>query len=150
MLVVEELCRADSTIGEAIHLGQFGSELIYMYGGEDQRRRYLPKIASGEWTSSGAATEPAHGSDITVMDTTARRSGGYYIINGRKTFISNAPISQFAVVLCQTNPALRHRGQSLIIVERGTPGYEAVKLHGKLGVRASETGELIFNDVRVP
>lgn len=150
VLVVEELCRADSTIGEAIHTAQFGSELIYMYGNENQKEKYLPKIASGEWTSSGAATEPARGSDITIMDTTAQRSGDYYIINGHKTFISNAPISQFAVVLCQTNPTLKHKGQSLIIVERGTPGYETTKLHGKLGIRASETGELIFNDVKVP
>jgi alkylation response protein AidB-like acyl-CoA dehydrogenase len=150
VIVVEELCRADSTLGQAIHTAQFGSELINMYGSEEQKKRYLPKIASGEWASSGAATEPARGSDITMLDTTAQRNGNYYIINGRKTFISNAPISQFAVVLCQTDPQLKHRGQSLIIVERGTPGYETTTLHGKLGIRASETGELIFSNVRVP
>lgn len=150
VLVVEELCRADSTLGQAIHTAQFGSELINMYGGEEQKKKYLPKIASGEWTSSGAATEPTRGSDITMLDTTAQRDGNYYIINGHKTFISNAPISQFVVALCQTNPPPKHRGQSLIIVERGTPGYEVTKLHGKLGIRASETGELIFNNVKVP
>ncbi|MEM2534068.1 MAG: acyl-CoA dehydrogenase family protein, partial [Candidatus Nezhaarchaeales archaeon] len=115
---------------------------------EEQKEKYLVKVARGEWISSGAFTEPAHGSDITVLDTTAKRDGDYYVINGTKTLISNAPIADFAVVLCQSEPGVRYK-QTLLIVDKGCEGFEASKIEGKMGIRASPIGEYSFNNVRV-
>ena len=150
VLMEEEFCRVDSTLGSALFAGLFGSDVILEYGTEEQKMKYLPKTAQGEWVSAGAFTEPAHGSDVTVMDTTAVRDGDEYVINGAKTMITNAPIADFAVVLCQTNPEARHKGQSLFIVEKGTPGFDCNELAGKMGIRASLLGEYSFSDVRVP
>jgi len=149
LLIVEEFCRADSTLGIAITVGTFGSDLIHLFGTEEQKSKYLPLIARGEAVSSGAFTEPGHGSDITTVDTTAVREGDHYVINGTKTLISNAPIASFYVVLCQTTPGVKHRGQTLFIVERGAEGVEVSKITGKLGIRASPLGELSFSNVRV-
>lgn len=148
-LIIEEFCRADSTLGSAVFIGSFGSDLIMLYGTEEQKQKYLPKVAKGEWVSSGAFTEPAHGSDITVLDTVAKKEDDGYVINGTKTMISNAPVADFAVVLCQTVPGEKYK-QSLFVVDKGTEGFEATKLGGKLGIRASPIGEYYFNDVHVP
>ncbi|KON30940.1 acyl-CoA dehydrogenase [miscellaneous Crenarchaeota group-15 archaeon DG-45] len=150
VLTVEELCRADSTLGTAIMIGAFGSDMVDMFGTEEQKAKYLPKVASGEWIASGAFTEPGRGSDITMVDTAAARAGDEYVINGTKTMISNAPIADFAVVLCQTKPGVEHRGESLFVVDKGAEGFEATKMEGKLGIRASVIGEYSFDDVRVP
>jgi len=150
ILTIEEVCRADSTLGTAILIGAFGSDMIHMFGTDDQKKRYLPKVAKGEWIASGAFTEPARGSDITMVDTTATKDGDSYVINGTKTLISNAPIADFAVVLCQTNPGVEHRGESVFVVDKGAEGFEATKIEGKLGIRASLIGEYSFDDVRVP
>lgn len=150
VLMVEELCRADSTLGTSVMIGAFGSDMIHMYGTEEQMAKYLPKVASGEWIASGAFTEPARGSDITMVDTTADKDDDGYVINGTKTLISNAPIADFAIVLCQTNPGVEHRGESLLIVDKGAEGFDATKIEGKLGIRASVLGEYSFSDVRVP
>lgn len=150
VLIEEEFCRVDSTLGSAMFVGLFGSDLILEYGTEEQKMKYLPKIVRGEWVSSGAFTEPAHGSDITQLDTVAALDDDEYVINGGKTMITNATIANYAVVLCQTNLDARHRGQSLFIVEKGTPGFDSNELHGKMGIRASTLGEYSFMDVRVP
>jgi len=150
VLIEEEFCRIDSTLGSAMSVGLFGSDLILKYGTEEQKMKYLPKIAQGEWLSSGAFTEPAHGSDITKLDTVAALDGDGYVINGGKTMITNATMANYAVVLCQTNLEARHRGQSLFIVEKGTAGFDSNELHGKMGIRASTLGEYSFMDVRVP
>ncbi|MCX8205133.1 MAG: acyl-CoA dehydrogenase family protein [Candidatus Nezhaarchaeota archaeon] len=150
LLIVEEFCRADSTLGIAITVGTFGSDLIHLFGTEEQKSKYLALITSGEAVSAGAFTEPGHGSDITTVDTTAIKEGDVYVINGTKTMISNAPIASFFIVLCQTKPGVKHRGQTLFIVERGAEGLEASKIAGKLGIRASPLGEVSFNNVKVP
>ncbi|MDH5816229.1 MAG: acyl-CoA dehydrogenase family protein [Candidatus Nezhaarchaeota archaeon] len=149
-IVTEELCRVDSTLGTAIVLGNFSSDCILLFGTEEQKERYLPRVTSGDWISSGAYTEPAHGSDITLLDTRAVKEGGNWIINGSKTFITNAPIAAFFVVLCQTDPEARHKGQTMFIVERGDPGIEITAMHGKLGIRCSLTGEVSFSDCKIP
>ncbi len=149
-MIEEEFCRVDSTLGSAMFTGLFGSDLVLEYGTEDQKMKYLPKTAQGEWLSAGAFTEPAHGSDVTVMDTTAVREGNEYVINGAKTLITNAPIADYAVVLCQTDAEARHKGQSLFVVKKGTPGFDTNELAGKMGIRASLLGEYSFSDVRVP
>jgi alkylation response protein AidB-like acyl-CoA dehydrogenase len=148
-LIIEEFCRADSTLGTAVMVGSFGTDLIHMFGTEEQKKEYLTKVIRGEWISSGAFTEPAHGSDITILDTTARRDGEHYVINGTKTLISNAPIADFTVVLCQTAPGEKYK-QTLFIVKKGTEGFEASKIEGKMGIRASPIGEYSFSNVRVP
>jgi alkylation response protein AidB-like acyl-CoA dehydrogenase len=150
VLIEEEFCRVDSTLGSAMFTGLFGSDMIMKYGTEEQKMEYLPKTAQGEWLSSGAFTEPAHGSDVTSLDTVAVLQGDDYIINGAKTMITNAPIADYLVVLCQTNPEAKHRGQNLFIVKKGTPGLDSNELAGKMGIRASLLGEYSFSDVRVP
>lgn len=150
ILLIEEVCRVDSTLGTAIMIGAFGSDMIHMYGTEEQMEKYLPKVASGEWVASGAFTEPARGSDITMVDTVATKDGDEYVINGTKTLISNAGIADFAVVLCQTNPGVEHRGETLFVIDKDAQGFEVSKIDGKMGIRATVLGEYSFSNVRVP
>jgi len=151
-LVVEEFCRQDSGIGIALSLADFSSEIILRFGSEEQKERYLIPLTEGKAISSGGFTEPDHGSDITLMNTTATKQGDEYIINGVKTFISNGTIADFVIVLCQTDPQAKptYRGQSIIIVEKETPGYTTADVGEKMGIKMSPTGELSFSDVRVP
>jgi len=151
-LVVEELCRQDSGIGIALSLADFSSEIILRFGSDQQKEKYLIPITEGKAISSGGFTEPDHGSDITLMDTTAVRRSDEYTINGVKTFITNGTIGDFVIVLCQTDPQAKptYRGQSVIIVEKETPGYTTADVGEKMGIKMSPTGELSFNDVRVP
>ena len=151
-IVVEEMCRADSSLGIAITAATFASDLILVHGTEEQKEKYLPPICRGDWISSGCFTEPARGSDLASrLDTRAVKYGDTWYINGVKTFITNAPVANFFVVLCQTNPKAHppHRGQSLFVVDRDTPGLEVTKLKDKMGIRPSLTGEVAFNDVKV-
>jgi len=151
-LVVEEFCRQDSGIGIALSLADFSSEIILRFGSEHQKQKYLIPITKGEAVSSGGFTEPDHGSDITLMNTTATKEGDEYVINGVKTFITNGTIGDFVIVLCQTDPQAKptYRGQSIIVVEKETPGYTTADVGEKMGIKMSPTGELSFNDVRVP
>jgi alkylation response protein AidB-like acyl-CoA dehydrogenase len=151
-IVIEELCRGDSSLGVAISSGNFGSELILAHGTEEQKQKYLPKICRGEALSAAAFTEPnVSGSDINRMETTATKYGNEWWINGQKTFITNATLADFVVVLTQTDAKIRppHRGETLFVVEKGTSGLEATKLHNKMGIRCSTTGELNFDNVKV-
>ncbi len=152
ILVVEEFCRQDSGIGVALSLADFSSEIILRFGNDQQKEKYLIPLTKGEAISSGGFTEPDHGSDITLMDTTAVKKGDEYIINGVKTFITNGTIADFAMVLCQTDFEVKptYRGQSVIIVEKGTPGYSTADVGEKMGIKMTSTAELSFNDVRVP
>ena len=150
-LAIEEACRVDSSLGLAIMIGVFGTELILLHGTEEQREKYVPKVVKGEYISAAAFTEPARGSDITRMDTTAVKYGDEWYINGVKTFITNAPIADFFVILCQTDTKVRptYRGQTLFVVDKGTPGLEVTKQKNKLGIRCSPTGEVALRDVKV-
>jgi alkylation response protein AidB-like acyl-CoA dehydrogenase len=151
-LVAEEFCRQDSGIGVALSLADFSSEIILRCGSDEQRQRYLIPVTKGEAISSGGFTEPNHGSDITLMDTSAIKEGDEYKINGVKTFITNGTIGNFVLVLCQTDFDAKpsYRGQSVIIVEKGTPGYTNADVGEKMGIKMTSTGELSFNEVRVP
>ena len=150
MLVAEAFCRRDSGLGMALSCADSCSEMILRYGSEEQKVKYLPRVARGEAVSAGAFTEPDHGSDITSLSTTAVRQGGEFIINGAKTFITNGPICDFLVVLCQTDQAAvpPHEGQSVFIVEKGQQGFTASDVGEKMGNKMVPTGELSFNDVR--
>ncbi len=152
ILIVEEFCRKDSGVGIAVTLADFSSEVILRFGTHEQKKKYLIPVAQGESISGGAYTEPNHGSDITLMGTTAVKQGDSYIINGNKTFITNGMLADFFVVLCQTDPNAKpsYRGQCTILVEKGTKGLDATEITPKMGIRLTSTAELSFSDVRVP
>jgi alkylation response protein AidB-like acyl-CoA dehydrogenase len=151
-LVVEELCRADSGLGICLALCDLGAEVILRCGSEDQRRKYLPLLASGNAISAIALTEPDHGSDITALNTKAVLEEGEWVITGSKMFISNGEQANFVVVLAQTEPCARpsHRGMSTLIVETTRPGFHAIGVGEKLGWKMSSTSQLTFEGVRVP
>lgn len=123
---------------------------IYYHGSEEQKKKYLPKLASGEFIGAWGLTEPNTGSDAMRMKTTAKKEGNEWVINGAKNWITHGLSGDVAVVLVRTGELLDSKGITAFIIEKGTPGFSAVKIKDKLGVRASETAELIFDNVRVP
>jgi len=123
---------------------------IYYHGNEEQKKRFLPKLASGDFIGAWGLTEPNTGSDAMRMKTTAVKDGNDWVINGAKNWITHGCSGDLAVVLVRTGELLDSRGITAFIVEKGMPGFSAVKIKDKLGVRASETAELIFDNVRVP
>ena len=151
ILVSEAFCRQDSGLGIALSCADSCAEMILRFGSEEQKKKYLPLVVKGEAISSGAFTEPDHGSDLTVLSTTATRHDDEYVINGSKTFITNGLICDFVVVLCQSDPTAvpTHAGQSVFLVEKGSPGFTASDVGEKMGNKMISTGELSFNDVRV-
>ena len=151
-LIIEEFARVDLGVAHAIESTFFGTQLIQLVGTEVQKEKYLPLICSGKMRMGVAVTEPDAGSDVTSVATTAVKERGDYIINGNKIFITNATSADFLIVLCVTNPEhpKKHERFSTIIVETKRPGYEANVFHGKLSLRMSNTGEVVFKNVRVP
>ena len=123
---------------------------ILYHGNEAQKKKYLPKLASGEWIGAWGLTEANTGSDAMRMETTAVQEGDEWVINGTKNWITHGLSGDVAVVLIRTGELLDSNGITAFIIEKGTPGYSAVKIKDKLGVRASETAELIFDNVRIP
>jgi glutaryl-CoA dehydrogenase len=146
-LMMQELERGDSGVRSTASVqGSLVMFPIYQYGNEDQRNKYLPKLASGEWLGCFGLTEPNHGSDPGGMLTNIKDAGDHVILNGAKMWISNAPFSQVAVVWAK-DEAGDIRG---VIVERGMEGFTTPTTHGKWSLRASATGELVFDNVKVP
>jgi len=123
---------------------------LLRFANEEQKQRWLPKLVSGETISSLAMTEPDAGSDLQGIRTTAICDGDHYLVNGQKTFISNGLLNDLAIVACKTDPQAAAKGMSLIVVERGMPGYERGRRLEKIGRHAQDTAELFFHDVRVP
>ena len=123
---------------------------IFYHGSEAQKKKYLPKLASGEWIGAWGLTEANTGSDAMRMKTTAVKDGNHWVLNGTKNWITHGLSGDVAVVLIRTGELLDSKGITAFIVEKGTPGFSAVKIKEKLGVRASETAELIFDNVRIP
>lgn len=151
-LVTEQLSRVDLGLGLVAVAATFGAENIINYGTEEQKMTYLPLLPAGKAIFAGAYTEPNAGSDVAGTTTRATKDGSDYIINGSKTFITNGTICDYMVALCVTNPdtpkkTLRH---SLILVDAKSPGISRYKIEGKMGIRASDTGSISFEDVRVP
>jgi glutaryl-CoA dehydrogenase len=146
-LMMQELERGDSGVRSTASVqGSLVMFPIYQYGNEEQRNKYLPKLASGEWLGCFGLTEPNHGSDPGGMLTNIKDAGDHVILNGAKMWISNAPFSQVAVVWAK-DEAGEIRG---VIVERGMEGFTHPTTHGKWSLRASATGELVFDNVKVP
>ena len=151
-LVNEQFCRVDSGLALCIVASTFGSENILFFGTEEQKQEYLPRLTDGSSMCAGAYTEPNAGTDVSGYRTQAKKDGGDYIINGNKMFITNGTICEFMVVSCITSPDERsiHKRMSLIVVDADTPGITKTKIHGKMGIRATDTAEIAFEDVRVP
>jgi alkylation response protein AidB-like acyl-CoA dehydrogenase len=151
-LINEEFWRVDPGIGLSILAATFGSEMIQLFGTENQKKTLLPPLVKGEAITGAAITEPDAGSDITSVITRAIPVEGEYVINGTKSFTTNGTTAHFIQVLCLTNPEAksRHQRHSVITIETDRGGLEATPLKNKLGIRASETAELTFSDVRVP
>ena len=149
-LAMEEMCRADSSLGLASMIGTFGSDLILLNGTEEQKNRYLPPLCHGDLISAAAFTEPKSGTDITTVDTKAAKHGNEWRINGTKTLITNAPIADFIIVLCQTGSRDKPRkSQTLFIVNKEAPGLTVTKLSNKMGIRCVATGEVSLKNVKV-
>lgn len=146
-LIMQELERCDSGIRSTASVqGSLVMYPIYKYGSEEQRKKYLPKLAKGEWMGCFGLTEPDHGSNPGGMTTNIKDMGDHYLLNGAKMWISNAPFADVAVVWAK-NEQGRIRG---IIVERGMEGFSTPETHNKWSLRASATGELVFDNVKVP
>lgn len=151
-LINEEFWRVDPGVGKATQAVVFGSEMLILYGSEEQKKKWLPPLVRGEAISGTAITEPDAGTDVTSIRTKAVLNGDEYIINGNKMFITNGTIADYVAVLCKTNPEAesRHSQFSFIMVETDRDGFEARKLRDKLGIRATDTADIYFTDVRVP
>jgi len=151
-IVIEELSRVRA---HGLMMGLHSDiclPYITAYGNIAQKRRYIPGAVSGEIILAIAMTEPGTGSDLAAVQTTARRDGDHYLVNGSKMFISNGQIADLVIVVAKTNPQANppHRGISLILVERDTPGFVRGRKLDKLGLRGQDTSELLFEDCRVP
>jgi acyl-CoA dehydrogenase len=152
-ILVEELERVGASLASGIALhSDIVTPYIEAYGTEAQKGKYLPKSVTGEWISAIAMTEPGAGSDLAGISTHAKRDGDYYILNGEKTFITNGIHADYVVVVCKTDPHIQpaYKGISLLIVESGTEGFKRGKKLDKIGMHAADTGELIFEDAKVP
>jgi alkylation response protein AidB-like acyl-CoA dehydrogenase len=149
-LIVEELCRGDASVGITMWAhNSLCSNHIAIFGSPEQKRLYLPPLASGQVLGAWGLTEPGSGSDAAALVTRAELRGGEWVLNGSKAFITNASVASTAVVMARTDGG-RSRGISAFVVERGAPGFTAGKPYRKLGLHASDTAELIFQDARIP
>ena len=126
------------------------ADTIFTHGSEAQKKKYVPKLASGEWIGCMGLTEPNAGSDVASISTRAERKGDRYVLNGNKMFITNGPIADVAVIYAKTGKDLKHAGVSAFVVDKGTPGFSAGKNLIKMGVRSSHTSELVFEDCEIP
>ena len=151
MLAIEELSAVDGSVGiiVAAH-NSLGTNHIYLAGNEAQKKKYVTKLASGEWLGAWGLTEPGSGSDAGGARTTAVRQGDKYVLNGTKTFITNGSYADTAVVIAVTDKSKGTKGLSAFVVERGTKGFRPGKKENKLGLRASDTSELIFENCEIP
>jgi alkylation response protein AidB-like acyl-CoA dehydrogenase len=156
VLVVEELCKADSGIGMAIHLAVLPGKVVKICGSPEQQARYLGPLARGEWISAISLTEPDRGSDLTRMATRVEQHGDRLVINGTKIFTTNAAYADFFVVLCQDDPdAEPGRGMTTVVVERDPASWlggelEVTEIPNKMGIKMTSSGEVLFRDLEIP
>jgi len=149
-LIIEEIARADSSVRSIISVNcSLVGLTILKWGTEAQKNEWLPKIASGESLGCFGLTEPGSGSDAASLQTRARRDGDDWVLSGTKMFITNGTVAGVALIMAQTDPPLGAKGIAAFVVPTDTPGFTANEIHGKLGLRASSTAELVLQDVRV-
>jgi alkylation response protein AidB-like acyl-CoA dehydrogenase len=150
LIAIEEVSKVCATSGLILAVQELGSLGTKLAGSEEQKRRYLPRLASGEWLCAYALTESGSGSDSAAMRTTARLDGDEYVLNGTKRFITNAGVANLYTVFAKTDSEAGHSGISAFLVESDAPGFEVARLEPKLGISGSTTGELTLDDVRIP
>jgi len=150
-IISEELSRACMGIGLNIYAASFGCEAVYFFGTEDQKKKYIPPVCRGEQVSAGAFTEPNAGTDVAGYKTRGVKDGKDFVINGNKMFITNGTVCDWMVVQAITKPEeKKHNSFSQVIVPANAKGVTRNKIHGKMGIRASDTAEIALEDVRVP
>src|SRR5688500_3891699 len=151
VVALEEIAKrcASHAVVMSVNNSLYG-EPVLRYGTDAHRERFLKPIASGHALGCFGLTEPQAGSDARNQATTAVRDGDHYVVTGRKLFITNGRESSFALVFCQTDKAKAHKGITALVIEKGTPGFSVGKTEDKLGIRASDTAELVFEECRVP
>lgn len=151
VLAMEELSKVDASASVIVSVNNslvcYGLEA---YGSEEQKQKYLTRLASGEIVGAFCLSEPEAGSDATSQHTTAEDKGDHYLVNGTKNWITNGGISSVCLVIAQTHPELKHKGINCLIVEKGWDGFAVGKKEDKMGIRASDTHSLMFNDLKVP
>jgi alkylation response protein AidB-like acyl-CoA dehydrogenase len=150
LVAVEEISKVCATTGLILAVQELGSLALRLAGTDEQKQRFLPRLASGEWLAAYALTEPGSGSDSAAMRTEARRDGDGYVLNGSKRFITNAGVAGLYTVFAKTDPSAGHAGISCFAVEADAPGLEIGRIEPKMGIKGSTTGEVFFNDCRVP
>ena len=150
VMAIEELARYCATTSLILAVQQLGSLPIALAGNEEQKRAYFPSLASGEWLAAFGLTEAGSGSDSAAMKTRAVRQGDRYLLNGSKRFITNGGLAQVTTVFAITDPGAGTRGISAFIVEKDFPGFEVGRIEDKMGIKGSQTAELIFTDCEVP
>jgi alkylation response protein AidB-like acyl-CoA dehydrogenase len=149
-VAIEELSKVCATSGLILAVQELGSLGLKLAGTDEQKERYLPRLASGEWLGAYALTEPGSGSDSAAMRTQARRQGDEYVLTGSKRFITNAGVANLYTVFAKTDPDAGHPGISAFMVESDAPGFEVGRIEPKMGIKGSTTGELFFNECRIP
>jgi alkylation response protein AidB-like acyl-CoA dehydrogenase len=150
LVAIEEVSKVCATSGLILAVQELGSLGLKLAGDGEQKERYLPRLASGEWLAAYALTEAGSGSDSAAMRTTARREGDAYVLDGSKRFITNAGVARLYTVFAKTDPGAGHAGISAFVVESDTPGFEVARLEPKMGIAGSTTGELVFEHARIP
>src|ERR671927_100346 len=150
LVAIEEVSKVCATSGLILAVQELGSLGLKLAATEEQKQRFLPKLASGEWLPAYALTEAGSGSDSAAMRSTARLDGDAYVLNGSKRFITNAGVAHLYTVFAKTDPAAGHAGISAFVVEADAPGFEVGRIEPKLGIKGSTTGEVFFNDCRIP
>ena len=149
--IIEEISKVDPSIGLSVAAhNSLCTNHILSFGNDEQLQRWIPKLATGEWIGAWGLTEHNTGSDAGGMNTTARKEGDYWVLNGAKNFITHGISGDVAVVIARTGEKGDSRGMTAFVIEKGTPGFSSGKKENKLGMRASETAELIFQDCRIP
>ncbi len=151
VLALEEICKADAAHGAVMSVNNsLYCHGIFKFGTEEQKKKYLPPVASGAAIGAYSLTEPMSGSDAGTMRSRAARNGDQYILNGRKTWVTSGPVADYIVVFLVTDPAKKQKGISAFVIDAKTPGLVRGRKEPKLGIRASATSEIVFEDCRVP
>jgi alkylation response protein AidB-like acyl-CoA dehydrogenase len=150
LVAIEEIAKVCATSSLILTVQELGSLGLKLEGTQEQKERCFPRLASGEWLAAYALTEAGSGSDSAAMRTTARRDGDEYVLSGGKRFITNAGVANLYTVFAKTDPGAGHAGISAFLVESDAPGFEVARLEPKMGISGSTTGELVFDDCRVP
>ncbi|MFB6170634.1 MAG: acyl-CoA dehydrogenase family protein [Haloarculaceae archaeon] len=150
LIVTEELWRGDGGVGGSLAAARFGTEMLLEYGDDWMKEAWLPKITAGETPIATGISEPGYGSNVAGMETRARRDGDEWVLNGNKMWITNGTVADVIIIMAKTDPEAGHRGITAFLTPTDVDGYEATRIENKLGIKASDTAEIVIDDLRVP